>query len=100
MKGLEVQENATPKRARPMPDKTKDGDVIHIFSSDRLELRTDSELSTQQKADQGQNDEDLIEISDDKMNSIQLSVENSERTGKIYIFDRDNIAAEVRCSSI
>ncbi|KAA6357203.1 MAG: hypothetical protein EZS28_047270 [Streblomastix strix] len=75
-----------PKSSRPMPEKTKDGDVLRIFGFEKPALRTDSSFSTQQKANMEQDDDDLIEISDKKMNSIQLSITYCERTGKnLYI---------------
>jgi hypothetical protein len=94
----EDRDNATPKSSRPMPEKTKDGDVLRIFGSEKLVLQIDSSFSAQQNANMEQDDDDLIEISDDKMNSIQLSIAYSERTGKIYIFDKGNIVAEIRRS--
>ncbi|KAA6404041.1 MAG: hypothetical protein EZS28_000441 [Streblomastix strix] len=98
MNELEDQDNATPKNSRPILEKTKDGDVLRIFGSEKSVLRTNSSFFAQQKANIEQDDDDFIEIHNDKMNSIQLSIPYSERIRKIYVFDKGNIVAEVRRS--
>ncbi|KAA6373767.1 MAG: hypothetical protein EZS28_030708, partial [Streblomastix strix] len=79
-------------------EKTKDGDTIRIFGSDKPAQQKDFQSPAPVSDNSKHSDEELIEISDDKMNSRQLMVAYGERSGKIFILDNGDIVAEVRDS--
>ncbi|KAA6390617.1 MAG: hypothetical protein EZS28_013853 [Streblomastix strix] len=79
-------------------EKTKDGDTIRIFGRDKPAQQKDFQSSAPVTDNSKHSDEELIEISDDKMNSRQLMVAYGELGGKIFILDNGDIVAEVRDS--
>ncbi|KAA6372473.1 MAG: hypothetical protein EZS28_032002 [Streblomastix strix] len=79
-------------------EKTKDGDTIRIFRRDKPAQQKDFQSPAPITHNSKHSDEEFIEICDDKMNSCQLMVAYGERSGKIFILDNDDIAAEVRDS--
>ncbi|KAA6372734.1 MAG: hypothetical protein EZS28_031738 [Streblomastix strix] len=89
---------ASQSSSETIMEKTKDGDAIRIFGRDKPAQQKDFQSPAPITDNSRQNDEELIEISDDQMNSRQLIVAYGERSGKIFIIENGEIVAEVRDS--
>ncbi|KAA6325456.1 MAG: hypothetical protein EZS28_054067 [Streblomastix strix] len=76
-------------------EKTKDDDTIRIFGRDRPAQQKDFQSPAPITDNLKHSDEELIQISDGKMNSRQLMFAYGEHSGKIFILDNGDIAAEV-----
>ncbi|KAA6376420.1 MAG: hypothetical protein EZS28_028053 [Streblomastix strix] len=89
---------ASQSSSEAIMEKTKDGDAICIFGRDEPAQQKDFQSPAPITDNARQSDEELIGISDDKMNSRRLIVAYGERSGKIFILENGDIVAEVRDS--